>query len=361
MIQVLIHITDAPCHGSQYHDYRDNYPTGDPAGITPHELMERVWMLNINYWFGYVDKSATEKMVQEFSKMLQNASGRELKIEKFDATDPTSIEEMVYDSITTSISLTKSSMMGTKTPIRNYSIDETPTNWSKLLVRDACRTPPVPTSSVTEGHIKLPNIPMKIKLCSNPFAEGVGRLAYHALDVTTNNRYVVKEFKRMGKKENSIKHYMQVYETQVTAAMYTSRFNLAKPAHVPQINFVSPGVLNFMEHDRPKYYAIEPYIEGKYKKFNNNNGWVAGQSAVTDANQAFSHFTWVNSKKLLVVCDLQGVETDEGILLTDPAIHSKKLLKFEESTNHGAGGIKKFFDSHKCTDVCRAMSLEAYN
>jgi len=30
-------LTDAPCHGRQYHDYSDNYPDGDPYGRTLEE------------------------------------------------------------------------------------------------------------------------------------------------------------------------------------------------------------------------------------------------------------------------------------------------------------------------------------
>jgi hypothetical protein len=37
--KLIIHIADAPCHGSQYHGLGDSYPAGDPHGLVP----EKVW------------------------------------------------------------------------------------------------------------------------------------------------------------------------------------------------------------------------------------------------------------------------------------------------------------------------------
>ena len=75
--------------------------------------------------------------------------------------------------------------------------------------------------------------------------------------------------------------------------------------------------------------------------------------------QAFSHFTWVHSKKQLVVCDLQGTIKRDKILLTDPAIHADKYMQFG-STNLGTQGIKLFLRRHKCNEICREMKLEPF-
>ncbi len=34
-------ITDAPCHGKQYHNEKDDYPKGDPNNLIPEELIEK--------------------------------------------------------------------------------------------------------------------------------------------------------------------------------------------------------------------------------------------------------------------------------------------------------------------------------
>jgi len=57
-----------------------------------------------------------------------------------------------------------------------------------------------------------------------------------------------------------------------------------------------------------KYYSIEPYVEGEYKKYNSNHGYVTknNQEASVLA-QCFSHFTFQNSKKTVLVVDMQGI------------------------------------------------------
>jgi len=169
---------------------------------------------------------------------------------------------------------------------------------------------------------------------------------------------------------------------------------------------------------------IEPFLEGKYEKFNNNAGYVMGQSSSTrkgnqDAEdllgtrnllngldlgviqedseeedvsdddediidwttrlpvrssystkydpltfaQAFSHFTFDNSKGALIVVDLQGVFCDKErtFRLTDPAIHRRRKSTRERMqfgrTDKGKKGIVAFFESHRCSDACHVLGL----
>ena len=49
-LQVMVHIADCPCHGSQYHNnVNDNYQAGDPAGINHVQMMEKVVEHDIQY------------------------------------------------------------------------------------------------------------------------------------------------------------------------------------------------------------------------------------------------------------------------------------------------------------------------
>ena len=73
--------------------YCDNYPGGDPAGITHDDMMREVVRLNIQYWFGYIDKSSTDKMITIFNETLKDLSGQRLIIRQFDAVQPTAIGE----------------------------------------------------------------------------------------------------------------------------------------------------------------------------------------------------------------------------------------------------------------------------
>eukprot|EP00904_Undaria_pinnatifida_P003734 jgi/Undpi1/13361/HiC_scaffold_8.g03020.m1 len=74
-----------------------------------------------------------------------------------------------------------------------------------------------------------------------------------------------------------------------------------------------------------RYLLVEPFLEGKYAKYNGNNGYVGDQSALDgdqkcwwQVAQAFSHFTYHNSNGRFLVCDIQGVDE----FITDPAAHS---------------------------------------
>jgi len=82
--------------------------------------------------------------------------------------------------------------------------------------------------------------------------------------------------------------------------------------------------------------------------------------------QAFSHFTYVKSKKNFMVVDLQGVLVEDIAAdaccyeLTDPAIHrrGKRFRKWSFGrTDRGKKGIKAFLRTHQCTDVCRLLGL----
>lgn len=57
-----------------------------------------------------------------------------------------------------------------------------------------------------------------------------------------------------------------------------------------------------------KYYCIEPYVEGTYKKYNSNHGYVAEDTQeAAQLAQSFSHFTYKDSKKNILVIDMQGI------------------------------------------------------
>lgn len=96
----MLHIADAPCHGEQYHSTSDNYPKGDPAGITHEEMMSEVARLNINYFFGYINSEATNKMVDVFNESLREQSSHRLMIRQFDALQADQIKDATFKSVT---------------------------------------------------------------------------------------------------------------------------------------------------------------------------------------------------------------------------------------------------------------------
>ena len=94
--QILIHIADAPCHGTMYHSGGgDHYPNGDPAGISHESMMQQVVRLDIQYWFGYINKQSTDQMIGIFSECLKQLSDHRLMIRQFDAVQPSEVGEAV--------------------------------------------------------------------------------------------------------------------------------------------------------------------------------------------------------------------------------------------------------------------------
>ena len=64
----LVLILDAPCHGTKYHDYRDNYPSGDPHGLDPEDQLRTLRdELGVHVMITEVPHSGLGKMLDIFS------------------------------------------------------------------------------------------------------------------------------------------------------------------------------------------------------------------------------------------------------------------------------------------------------
>jgi Mg-chelatase subunit ChlD len=88
----------------------------------------------------------------------------------------------------------------------------------------------------------------------------------------------------------------------------------------------------------------------------------------SDYLQAFTHFTYLFTNKKVMVCDLQGVYNCDMVPptfeLTDPAIHYRssvgRVMVFGR-TDKGVGGMRLFFHTHKCSEICKWMRLTGKN
>jgi hypothetical protein len=98
---------------------------------------------------------------------------------------------------------------------------------------------------------------------------------------------------------------------------------------------------------------VEDFIDGKYEKFLSNGGYV---NKSISSPQALAHFSWVLSKGRFIVVDLQGVRGSKITVLTDPAIHS--VDRSFGSTDFGILGMKWFFETHECNDVCKQLGID---
>ena len=63
--------------------------------------MAEVVRLDIQYWFGYINKPLTDQMIKIFNESLQRQSDQRLLIRQFDAIQPREVSEAVHRSVYT--------------------------------------------------------------------------------------------------------------------------------------------------------------------------------------------------------------------------------------------------------------------
>jgi len=114
-----------------------------------------------------------------------------------------------------------------------------------------------------------------------------------------------------------------------------------------------------IESKERRVFLAQSFLNGQYIKFNNNYGWRRQeQDKSTLLAQAFSHFTYEASMGYMMITDIQGIKKErDGIIITDPAIHSYVLKDHFGETNHGKIGMIRFFKTHDCNDYCKKLML----
>ena len=332
----------------------DNHPE-ESSSI--NDQLNQIFRQQIQYYFGFIKKVDTEKMITEFNKTLHDLGGGQMYIQQHDATDPSLIEKIVFETLMDSISKT----LAHKSLCCPPKINSMP-NMDSFVEERGLITPPF-NPSVTENEIRLvfPSLIANVKRCTKSFAEGKCRRAYHGTIVDTNERVVLKE----NKEDIELKRYLENYHAHLTSIVYAEMFNKEKPSGVKIIEFVLPSLFLFKIDLVWKCFFVEPYIEGDFTKFNNNGGSSIKPpdpsdiklSSTNDALQAFSHYSWQKSGHQILVCDLQGVLTEKGALLTDPSVHSATEDVHFGITDLLQSGIDAFFTTHKCNNVCKEMKL----
>jgi len=159
------------------------------------------------------------------------------------------------------------------------------------------------------------------------------------------------------------KEKFEEYLAPHRAALFLAEeYNRIRPPESPSIAFVPARLVQFLARpDRP-YFIEEPFISGTWERFNNNVGFCTPFPTPLGTNhhavQAFSHWTHHISGEKLMVTDCQGCfdAARNAFELTDPAVHSVSLLAYG-GTNMGTKGFERFFKTHRCNDVCRALRL----
>mmetsp|Transcript_7812 Transcript_7812/g.32862 ORF Transcript_7812/g.32862 Transcript_7812/m.32862 type:complete len:789 (-) Transcript_7812:63-2429(-) len=100
--KIIIHIADAPCHGTQYHDVGnlDHFPDGDPAGRDPTNQLRSLARCGIDYTFLKLTPD-TDIMLQHFATAYEHSSRL---FRAVDLHDPADFLREVVESVRESTS-----------------------------------------------------------------------------------------------------------------------------------------------------------------------------------------------------------------------------------------------------------------
>ncbi|KPI87323.1 myosin heavy chain kinase c-like protein [Leptomonas seymouri] len=185
-----------------------------------------------------------------------------------------------------------------------------------------------------------------VVLNPQPFSKGNMRASYYMIDMRRLDCLLVA--KRYLKSSVGEDQYFDDVSMHSISGHWARIFNAMNPPK--KVRFVPAAVLVLTNRSPPLFLAMEPLLTGKFVKYNNNCGYVRRNARWTP--QAFSHFTYQASKHELMVVDIQGVDD----YYTDPQILSPDGEGYGRG-NLGRKGIRRFLESHKCNDVCRAVGL----
>jgi hypothetical protein len=160
-----------------------------------------------------------------------------------------------------------------------------------------------------------------------PFSRGGVRAAYHGKlqreGTTEWKNVVLKEF--IHPPDRSLSEYKNQSENSAVAKYIMEKYNRHNTPR-KSLRIVSSRVLKMENLDGSEVvYNVEELLSGIFKKWTNNGG------AILEKNNDLLGFTlWSSfrSKGYLLVSDLQGVESDVCITLTDPAVLCKDKSRF---------------------------------
>jgi hypothetical protein len=321
-------------------------------------------------------------MINEFNRELAK-NGHLINLVQL-KNENSDLMERVKDSILQTINQTKlrtirpiKDVEKQKRNIKNRLIDASLPQWDNLSLGFKRYTVEYFTVSYLDKNtnLKAKNstlvfdpyvVTREIWIHERPFAKGALRFAYPAvLNVSDGIKEepvllncVVKESISLEPRCNTKQYYEESLEIQMIANYLSHMFGKdlsKKDKNFQRLRFLDSDLIRVKETG--VYYCIEEFVEGVFKKWSNNQGYV-NTSEYAHLLNAFSHWTYEFTNEYLIVTDLQGfVYKRNEYILTDPAILCEVDMDRFGSTNLGSNGIREFFLNHRCNKICKMLKL----
>ncbi|CAF4303631.1 unnamed protein product [Rotaria sp. Silwood2] len=366
--RLLVHICDAPCHGQEYHEFQgtanDNYLKGDPKNRELSKLMLSIKRLDITYCKIPLN-GTTNKMFEEFAFVFGSIS-------EIHVSDPACLIKCIIEKtssiIQTSIESAVSSYRNSNKQIKSYTLFSKEPDWNSLETYDVNITEIIPPNTINDlfHSLFIRKTNGRMKIAPHPFAKGSLRFAFYGQYSNDDSSFVDVVFKELAStvpKANKFIVYEEHLEMQAIAQFLAEQFNAEQQRlfrNVIPIMYADADLVQ-QKTNSSKIYQVERRMHQEWRKWNNNSGGVS-LSEYSTILQAFSHWTYHITSGRLMVVDLQGVKVERAYLLTDPALHFNDLLRFRETrTNLGVKGMRQFFRTHVCSDVCSKLNLPMLN
>eukprot|EP00415_Alexandrium_ostenfeldii_P001331 UN1331 len=359
----LLLVTDAPCHGWQYHSPNalDDYPNVPPE-FRAEVLFERMKDMNIFlecYKVGTINRHVVG-MMRIFAQLWRSIHHIPLKV-----IDLQSHTNLLADSVSGSVSNSiLSASEGAVVPInpngspdvmsrlaRRGSLPEVDTGDS---LEDADPQGAAKTFAVTEGVLMY-------------FAKGAlstitaCKYVWKCLQDGRPDELVAKAFKRSGTINDESCYKKELLMVQY-ARKIADAFNKVRATEC----YITVLDAKVWIGDEPNKYGFQHYLveellpDSNFLKFNSNSGWVAEEEGWEyEVAQAFSHFSYRQSKRKYIIVDLQGLICNGKLLLTDVAMHSKVGDRLN-NLDHQKSGFESFFAAHRCGPTCSALGLHEF-
>ncbi|KAK8131367.1 hypothetical protein PG984_007805, partial [Apiospora sp. TS-2023a] len=225
-----------------------------------------------------------------------------------------------------------------------------PLTHQALRAHDQAHRVPSPLNRLSHQQHELKEATSEVIIQRDVFGEDKFKIVYRGQYIAgprAGQPCVAKRFKPgHGSFQQQLDHDIQL---NGIAESIVDAWNAARIIGMP-VHFLVPELM--ADEGGRRHRLVEPLIDGKYRKHNNNTGWVnRSQDPWNEVMQALSHFSYHHCRGSRLLCDIQGGVKHYSYIITDPAINSTTKHQFGP-TDLGQEGILKFFASHQCNGFC---------